>query len=211
MNYAHDIDAGGSRSDWPMDYRPEPESRRPRKHPTITPEMHECIKKLYLDATGNGEVRAFARRHGIPRWKISKYAQRHGWVSTTSKSPDWSDEEIRILERHAHLVEESIQRYLKRAGYSRTVTAITLKRRRMRLLQNLEGMSARMLAQCLGVDESFVRRHSSPAVSWRSGAVPADWNRKAGICGGYFPGTSSHGSWTIFLKSISAKWTSSGL
>ena len=40
----------------------------------------------------------------------------------------------------------------------RSVTGIVLKRKRERLLRNLDGMSAHSLAECLGVDVHFVMR-----------------------------------------------------
>jgi len=143
----------------PLDYEPPRRSFKPRKWPAITPEMHVKIKRLYQDKIdGSGEVRAFAKRHGLPRWKVTRYAQNQGWVPKQKKEPNWSEAELRVLKNNAQHSPEVICRKLKKAGYKRTLVGIVLKRRRMRFLQNLKGMSARETALCLGEDSHFVTR-----------------------------------------------------
>jgi hypothetical protein len=132
-------------------------SLRPVRYP-ITPEIHEKVVRLYQRDTGNGQVRALAMSIGYPRWKISRYAVQAGLVPKQKKEPDWSEREIHILELNAHRAPETIQRRLKTAGFIRSVTGIVLKRKRMRFIGNLEGMSSRQLALCLGVDDHFVTR-----------------------------------------------------
>lgn len=144
---------------WPVDYELPVGKKKPRKWPAITPDLHEKIKKLYQHRERRtGEVTAFAEKHGLPRWKITKYAIRQGWIEKTKKEPDWSAREVRVLEQSAHHSPEIIQRHLKRIGSHRSVTAIVLKRKRMRLLSNLNGQSATSLALCLGVEVHFVTR-----------------------------------------------------
>lgn len=132
-------------------------SYKPPRWP-ITREIHDSIVRVYQRDTGNGQVRALAIRLGYPRWKISRYAIQIGLIAKQKKEPDWSDSEIRILERNARLHPERIQRKLKLTGSSRSVTGIVLKRKRMRFLQNLNGESATGLSKCLGVDSHFVLR-----------------------------------------------------
>lgn len=132
-------------------------SLRPVKWP-ITSEMHEQIKKLYRNNTGNGEVAEYAKRIGYPRWKITRYAVTHGWLARQKKEPDWSEKELKILEYNAHLSPEAIQRRLVKYGYKRTECAIVLKRKRMRFLKNLNGQSANSLALCFGTDVKFITR-----------------------------------------------------
>jgi hypothetical protein len=133
------------------------QSKKPVKFP-ITPEIHAAIERVYLRDSGNGQVRALAIRLNYPRWKISRYAIRMGWVPKQKKEPDWTEREIKILERSARYCPEVIQKKLKQYGFQRSATAIVLKRKRLRLLQNLDGMSATSLANCLGVDVHFVLR-----------------------------------------------------
>ncbi len=132
-------------------------SFKPIKWP-ITPEIHAAIERIYQRDTGNGQVAALAIRLQYPRWKITRYAIRVGLIAKQHKEPNWSDRELLILEHQAHRSPETIQKKLKVAGFMRSVTAIVLKRKRMRLLKNLDGMSAHDLAFCLGVDDHFVTR-----------------------------------------------------
>lgn len=132
-------------------------SLKPRKFP-ITPEIHAAIERVYQGDTGNGQVRALAIRLDYPRWKIGRYAIQMGWIAKQKKEPNWSDREVHILEHNAQRSPETIQRKLKMAGYTRSVTGIVLKRKRMHLLRSLDGISARSLADCLGVDVHFVMR-----------------------------------------------------
>jgi len=131
------------------------ETKRPKY--VITQEMHEKIKKAYQGDTGNGEIRALAKRLGLPRWKVTRYAVRQGWLATQKKEPPWSEEEIRLLKRNAMHCPEIIQKKLKQHGYDRTVNGIVLKKKRMRFTaENLGGYSASSLCLCLGVDAKFV-------------------------------------------------------
>ncbi|HUU41878.1 MAG TPA: hypothetical protein VMW42_13160 [Desulfatiglandales bacterium] len=130
---------------------------KPIKYP-ITPEAHELIEKVYKTASGNGQIKVLAKYLHLPRWKVSRYAIQQGWIARQKKEPDWSEDELTILERNAHLSPEVLRCRLKQRGYSRTTTGIVLKRKRMRLLSSLDGQSARSLAECLGVDDHVITR-----------------------------------------------------
>lgn len=141
------------------DYEPPLKSKKPRKWPAITPAMHKKIKLLYRNKVCcNGDVKRFAERHGLPRWKITRYAQHMGWSAKQKKADKWTDRELRILRQSAHHCPEIIQKRLKNIGFKRTLHSIVLKRKRMRFLQNLNGQTAHSLAMCLGEDVHFVLR-----------------------------------------------------
>lgn len=141
----------------PYDYHhPKTLKTKPAKY-VITPELHEKIRKLYQNKTNSsGEVRAFAEKHKLPRWKITRHAIHQGWIAKQKKEPVWSDKELSILSRQAHHCPERIQIHLQKAGFRRSLTGIVLKRKRMRFLANIEGNSASSLALCLGEDIHFV-------------------------------------------------------
>jgi Homeodomain-like domain len=124
----------------------------------ITPDMHEQIRTAYQGPTGSGEIKALAKKLGLPRWKLTRYATEHGWIARTKKEPDWSERELRMLETTAHRSPATIRRYLARVGFHRSELAIVLKRKRMRFLKNLHGHSARDVARCLGIDDHTVTR-----------------------------------------------------
>lgn len=131
---------------------------KPTKYP-ITPEMDALIRRVYrTEGTGNDQVRDLARRLGLPRWKVSRRALQLGVRENRIKEPAWSAAELEKLEAHAHLSPGRISILFARAGYRRTDTAITLKLRRLRLRQNLKGMSAHQVAECFGVDSKTVTR-----------------------------------------------------
>lgn len=158
LYYQIDSSDYGARS-LPYDYEEPLPSKRPRKWPPITPEIHEKIKSLYQNKVCcSGEVKEFSEKHGLPRWKISRYAQNMGWSAKQKKEPNWTDQELRILKQSAHHCPGVIQRRLKNKGYKRGVVGIVLKRKRMRYLQNINGQSARSLSICLGEDVHFVMR-----------------------------------------------------
>lgn len=127
---------------------------------TISAEMHEAIKNLYLDGTVTcpDNVKSLAYKLGLPRYKISRYAIQQGWIAKQHKEPCWNDKEIKILELNAHLTPEVIQRKLLKAGFRRSAIGIFLKRKRKGFLRGLGGQSAQSLALCFGVDVHFVTR-----------------------------------------------------
>lgn len=124
----------------------------------ITPEIDACITRVYRSISGNGEINALARQFGLPRWKVTRRAIYLGVVKPRFKEPAWSPEEINLLTRYAHLTPKIIQMKLKTKGYGRSETAIVLQRKRLRLLKNLDGMSATCLSEAFGVDIKTVTR-----------------------------------------------------
>lgn len=122
----------------------------------ITPEMHERIRDVYQNVTGNGEVRELGRALGLPRWKLTRYAISQGWLARHRKEPVWTETEVNILEQSAHFSLPVIQRRLKKAGFARTEIGIQVKRKRMRYPANLKGQSALATAGCFGVTEKNI-------------------------------------------------------
>lgn len=121
--------------------------------------MHNRIRKAYQGDTGNGEIRDLAIRLGLPRWKVTRYAISQGFTAKQKKEPDWSQRELSILHQNAHLAASVIQKRLKKHGFCRTEVGIVIKRKRMRFLQNLNGHSARSVAECFGIDVHSVMRY----------------------------------------------------
>jgi hypothetical protein len=97
-----------------------------------------------------------ARKFNMPRWALYQRALKIGAVKTSHQKKKWEDEEIKILEKNARYAPLTIRKRLEKAGFKRSIASIVLKRKRMRLLSNLEGMSACLCAECLGVDLHWV-------------------------------------------------------
>ena len=124
----------------------------------ITPEMSARIEKVYKRDSGNGQIAALAKSLNLPRWKVTRYAQRQGWIAKTKAEPLWSEEEIELLFKYSRYCLEKIQLKLKKRGFNRTITSIAIKMQRLNTRQNIEGHSAHDVARCLGVDEKNITR-----------------------------------------------------
>lgn len=76
-----------------------------------------------------------------------------GCVPVRIKTPEWTEAEDAILEEAAHLLPKQIQRYLKRAGYARSIRAIVSRRHRHGwTTQDPDWVTAHDLAKALGID-----------------------------------------------------------
>lgn len=130
----------------------------------FTDEMDDRIREVYQQEVGmksklhTGYLKKLSFAFGIPPWTISKRACKLGVLPTQRKEPNWADHELKILESSAHLSVPRIQNNLKKYGYSRTHQGILIKRKEMRFLKNLNGHSARSVAECFGVDPKTVMR-----------------------------------------------------
>ena len=133
-------------------------STKPPKY-TIAEHQAAQIRKVYTSIPQKGAVRDLAKRLGLPRWKVSKFAVNEGLIGVQKKEPPWSEKELSILEQGAHLTAAVLQRRLASAGFRRTEVGIVLKRKRMRFLSNLKGQSATTLALCFGVNAKTVIRY----------------------------------------------------
>lgn len=127
--------------------------------------IKELIREAYAKGTaarvaGNGGksyVTCLAKQIGWPYWAVQKEAQRLGIVRI--KEPDWSPEELKILERNAHWSPSTIRKRLIDKGYVRSLTAIELKRRRLNLFASKDYISPFDLAKnCFGVSVDVVKR-----------------------------------------------------
>jgi hypothetical protein len=82
-----------------------------------------------------------------------------GAVTSSHQKKPWTDEEVQLLEKYARYDPQTIRKRLKKTKYERSIASIVLKRKRMRLLSNLKGMSACLCAEFLGVDLHWVLNH----------------------------------------------------
>jgi hypothetical protein len=122
------------------------------KYPS-NPRIDAAIEEAYRqfrEFNNRTAIGSLARKLGWPRHRVNKRARALGLART--KETRWSTTEEWILHRWGHLVDAAIQTKLKKAGYSRSLTAIHLKVKRLRIKQNLEGYSANQLAEAFGID-----------------------------------------------------------
>lgn len=74
------------------------------------------------------------------------------------KEKPWIEDELAIVERFAWMSDDRLVLRLKRAGFSRSRTAVHLKVRRMRFKQNTPYFSATGLAAAFGTDSHVITR-----------------------------------------------------
>src|SRR5271157_2198654 len=130
-----------------------------RRKYVFTDQLDQLIREIYLnhrDAKTRPGIRLLAKKVGMPHWALKKRARELG-LSRTKELP-WSEAELAILSRYAWMSDERIRLKLKAAGYSRTVTGIHLKLKRMRFKRDGSFYSAYSLAQALGIDPHAVTR-----------------------------------------------------
>ena len=124
-----------------------------RRKYCFTPAIDEEIRRayyLYLEYNNRQAIAECARQLHVPRWLINRRAAVLGLARI--KEPAWNVDEVAMLERWGHLTDAVIQRKLKVAGFQRSINAIHLKMKRLRIKQNLDGYSAHALATAFGVD-----------------------------------------------------------
>lgn len=125
----------------------------------FTDQIDQLIREIYLNhrnAKTSFGIRPLAKKLGMPHWALKKRARELGLART--KEMPWSERELGILARYAWMSDERIRLKLKAAGYSRTVTGIHLKLKRMKFKHDGSFYSAYSLAQALGIDTHAVRR-----------------------------------------------------
>ncbi len=125
----------------------------------FTDQIDQLIREIYLnhrDAKTRPGIRPLAKKIGMPHWALKKRARELGLART--KELPWNETELAILSRYAWMSDERIRLKLKAAGYSRTVTGIHLKLKRMRFKHDGSFYSAYSLAQALGIDPHAVTR-----------------------------------------------------
>jgi hypothetical protein len=135
------------------------QKKQGRRKYLFTDQIDQFIREIYLSRPGAKTcpgVRLLAKKVGIPPWALKKRARELGLART--KETPWSEPELEILARYAWMSDERIRLKLKAAGYSRTVTGIHLKLRRMKFKHDPGFYSANGLAQALGIDSHAVSR-----------------------------------------------------
>jgi hypothetical protein len=143
-----------------------------RRKPTTyvaTPQADQVVREAYHRFRQHGNRKAIklaALKLGWPKWRVNRRGRELGLAR--AKEEPWSDREEQLLERYAWMCPEKIAERFRRCGFSRTPTAIHLKRKRMRIRANGEWYTATQLAEAFGEDSHKVLR-------WiRCGALKAE-------------------------------------
>lgn len=130
--------------------RRKPHSAR---NPPFTQAEDAIIREVYATHNSHDAPRILRERWSVrPSWSITRRAQLLGAATIRKKEPRWAAEEDAVLLEHAWMVPERVVLKLKDKGYHRTVTAVSIRMKRMGAREHIDGMSAHQLATMLDVD-----------------------------------------------------------
>jgi hypothetical protein len=123
--------------------------------------IDQQLRQLYGKRLANGRkavpsLTEFGQRIDWPKFALTNRARQLGLARTKEKP--WSEAELTLVERYAHLTDATIQRKLKSAGYQRTRTAIKIKLTRKSFRLGTEHFSATGFARLMGIDSHCVTR-----------------------------------------------------
>lgn len=134
---------------------------KPRKvgNPEWTAEDDAKLREIYATCN-NREIGARAREvfPTRPQWAVQRRANVIGASTVRQKEPPWTPEEEALLREKGWMTPERVAMVFRQKGYKRTLTAIGIKMKRLRVRASIDGMSATGLAEMLDVDIHLVRR-----------------------------------------------------
>lgn len=160
------------------------ERRRKKVKYAPTPEIDAMIAESWRSSDHGKAASLFVQeRTGWPHWKVVRRAGEIGVARRIPKEPVWSKEEIRVLEQFAWMCPDRIKMKIRAlCGTIRTRTAVVLKRKRLRLLSNLDGYTLRRLGALLGEDAHKIARWIKAGwLSAQASGVACGANEKAYI------------------------------
>ncbi len=128
-----------------------------RQRWTSSDHIDAAIRRAYQRTPAKGDIDALAAAVSRPRWWVTKRASKLGLVTPRFKEPDWTETERDIVHDNFHRSAKTIQRMLKRAGFVRTETAITVMGKRLGATrEDPHHVTALGLAALMGVDAKTV-------------------------------------------------------
>jgi hypothetical protein len=134
-----------------------------------TEQTDAMIRRAYASENYAGksrrhpEIKALSQTLGWPKHIVYRLALAIGCIQATKKEPPWSEAETELLERNAHKCAHVIAKIMRKAGYRRTPTAISIRLKRSGFSRRDELIAAgiytaRALGQCLGIDSHTITR-----------------------------------------------------
>jgi len=130
----------------------------------LTPEIEATLRRIYSygfhEKTRPPDVpagpRAYARLLGLPGEVVTKWAQELGLAR--AKEPVWSAREIALLDRYGYLTPVHIGKVLREHGFTRSVTGISLMRKRRMSHKASPYYSVSALSHLFGIDHHAIDR-----------------------------------------------------
>jgi len=107
----------------------------------------------------NYSVTDIRKATGMSHYRLKRYIIDEDLIDNVKfRYSRWSDTELSFLEKYQYLTNKSLSVKFHKSGFNRSPVAVSIMRRRLRLLQNKKGMSASQLSLCLGVSHAVILR-----------------------------------------------------
>ena len=131
---------------------------KPKKYP-FSEEQDAVLRAAWAEHVSRKAVLVASRRTGYPEHIVRRRATILALSKPRKKEPPWTAAELEIVERHAARGHEYVKKALADAGYSRTLTAIVVKRKRIGCVGRGHGFyTLNEVGKLLGVDAKTVVR-----------------------------------------------------
>lgn len=128
-----------------------------RERLTTTPEIDAAVQRWHANGATREGLQTLIRQTMRPRHWLTLRARRMGLTPPRWRPLPWSEAEDTIMRANASKHSRTIKLALKRAGFDRTETAITVRLKRLRVDRSNDNIySARDVAELLGVDGKAV-------------------------------------------------------
>lgn len=125
------------------------------RHPELDAKIREAWPQL--DGKKRGAVNGLADKLDVPRWWLTKRAQKLGLTMPHKKEPPWTRSELLLLEKVPLHNLDKCAEIFRAHGYVRTPNAIKVKATRLRLSRRYrETFSATSAAPIVGMDPKTV-------------------------------------------------------
>jgi hypothetical protein len=110
---------------------PIPKKGLARRKYTSNEQIDAFIRRAYVEARDQGDIKRACAQIMRPRWWVAKRALQLGCVVPRYKEPPWTSAELEIVTANAHLSLERLRNRLRLAGFRRTESAILGKMKRL--------------------------------------------------------------------------------
>lgn len=125
------------------------------------PRIDDAIRRAWPSCTERRAVLRLAQAIGRPSWWVTKRARAMGLLVARHSPAAWSEAEMALLRQHGGKGLEAVHDRFRRAGFSRSITAIAvkLKREGIRRERTADGLlSVAAIMEIMGVDRTTVLR-----------------------------------------------------
>jgi hypothetical protein len=133
-----------------------------RQQWTSTPQIDFIITRVYQRTPSKGDIKQLAGTLNRPMWWVSKRATKLGLARQRWREPKWTEAEEEFAAANAHKPPENVAQMMRRRGWARTATAVSVKQKRLGTPTgrnaDLDHYTANQLSILFGVDRNGIRK-----------------------------------------------------